>query len=338
MIDLERIERYNKIIYLLITCSFIFFLYYIFRDFIFVFLGLTLICMFIISNIINIFEAKGVTVELICSDYYIKRNEENTLMLKLVNNKIFPVMNFVAEIELNNEYTDESEIFFINTSIGAFEKNKIINVNFTPLLCGNVTMKVKNAVVYDILSLFDKKIKTDSKCTVSVIPSQTDNIFTIENMELNAEEEDESSKKNTGGTDTIDIKEYQNGDSFKDIHWKLSAKNDELLIKKKGSDNIDKIVFVFEIKKDIINETMDAVYAFLLQAINDNKTILVGWANGSRLAQATVQNESELYGLFKVIYSSSGTGNALSVARKSSISGNILYMKSPYEEPKVVCV
>ena len=103
--------------------------------------------------------------------------------------------------------------------------------------CGLLKMSVKDAFVTDPLGIFTRKIRfaegSDTESDMYYLPRVSELIVNLEEMSTYNMESYKYSQEQKGNdpSEMFDIKEYGEGDSFKAIHWKLSSKLDEIMIR-----------------------------------------------------------------------------------------------------------
>lgn len=94
--------------------------------------------------------------------------------------------------------------------------------------CGCVKIDVGYAKIYDFTGIFFIPVRIKTTVTCDVLPKpkkpailpNTDIAFVV------------GSKPKSGGlSDFYELREYRAGDSLKNIHWKLSSKYDDLIVK-----------------------------------------------------------------------------------------------------------
>lgn len=106
-----------------------------------------------------------------------------------------------------------------------------------PDYCGMLEVALETVEIYDILGIFYKKKKVSGQKTVGIMPrfSLLPVEITRRTRDFPADAEDYSLEK--GGndpTETYQIREYRTGDSIHEIHWKLTAKEDALMVKERA--------------------------------------------------------------------------------------------------------
>lgn len=101
--------------------------------------------------------------------------------------------------------------------------------------CGIITITVNSAKMLDYGKLFSLPVKIDKKQkNILVIPKafplEIDYNAAISN-ELDEVENYHQSKKGNDKTEIFNVREYNEGDQIKDIHWKMSSRLDKYMIK-----------------------------------------------------------------------------------------------------------
>ncbi len=99
---------------------------------------------------------------------------------------------------------------------------------------GVVTINTNESYIKDPLKMFKFSIKHSDKCSVTVMPVLNEpDYYSFYSVGENSQDSAQYSKKRKGEdtSQIFDIRGFVNGDALNRIHWKLSAKADELLVK-----------------------------------------------------------------------------------------------------------
>lgn len=94
--------------------------------------------------------------------------------------------------------------------------------------CGSFSYKLTWLSVYDLFGLFhiNTNLNKNNEIFVKPVPAMPDrmpNMYGFKAKNLR--------KSKQPNSEIYDIREYQIGDSMRSVHWKMSAKKDELLVK-----------------------------------------------------------------------------------------------------------
>ncbi|MBU3877979.1 DUF58 domain-containing protein [Faecalicatena sp. AGMB00832] len=118
-------------------------------------------------------------------------------------------------------------------SHGIKSQEYILDIPF----CGRTSIRLEKLWVYDFLGIFSSRIRLREEAVIGILPA-----FELMPLEITrrtreflADADEHSMEK--GGDDpaeTYRIREYRPMDSVHDIHWKLTAKEGELMVKERG--------------------------------------------------------------------------------------------------------
>lgn len=166
------------------------------------------------------------------SDKTAEKGKPFTVTLNIVNKSIFPAAKAEAVIEYQNVINgdiNEVELYFPIQSRNAQK----IDFQLTSKFCGKIKIRSECVTIYDPIRLFKAKTAKNIKTEITIMPSyQEINGYILDSFYI----DDESSKfsQTKSGDDpseVFDFHEYQNGDKPSRIHWKLSSKKDEFIVK-----------------------------------------------------------------------------------------------------------
>lgn len=156
-------------------------------------------------------------------------------LIKLVikNNGFMPVTRMAALVTVEDLYADTKKKQWMK--LGELPKGEssfqqMISLSETGLYRFGLT-RLK---VYDITGLFSGKIRIKSEAGVQVLPVLHNIPVRLSHAVRNFYGEADTYDEHTPGYDNSEIfqvREYQKGDRLQNIHWKLSAKQDDLMVK-----------------------------------------------------------------------------------------------------------
>lgn len=147
--------------------------------------------------------------------------------------------------------------------------------------CGYVTVQLKYAIIYDMFSLVSIKRKMKKSDTViMVMPKAKPVLITNENMchlSLDVEEVFNSSD-DENSRDRYEIREFIPGDSLNRIHWKLTAKADEFMVRDLVDVKETNLYVYFDLRKGInINEMYENSISFAKGLVERNSIFYMVW-------------------------------------------------------------
>ena len=110
-------------------------------------------------------------------------------------------------------------------------------LTFDTRYCGTVSVSIDSIKVYDFLGIFYRKIRWKRMAQVKVMP-----VFELMPLEITRRtrefqadaQEFSQEKRGDDPSEIYQVREYREKDSMKDIHWKLSAREEELMVKERS--------------------------------------------------------------------------------------------------------
>lgn len=208
---------------------------------------LLLLLLPLVSLVCFLFWKKQIKIGSSTSETVIKMGEECKFIIQLTNQSIFPVMNGKICVKYRNQLDADFQEKNIRFHLDGKGSEKII-VTFYGNHCGMLEFFCDGISVYDYFGLHSVKIKKKQgkKKIVEVIV-----VPEFEYADEDMEEEEWNEKDisiDVYGEDNSEVKgvrEYRQGDALKHIHWKLSSKQKQLMVKEFTSEQSERERFVF---------------------------------------------------------------------------------------------
>ena len=119
-------------------------------------------------------------------------------------------------------------------------------------LCGSTEIRLESVRIFDPLSVFFLRRKEQKKAVVKVMPDFEPMAVEItrRTREFQAEAEEYASDRRGNDPSQIwQIREYRPGDPLRDIHWKLTAKEGELMVKEHSFPSGCAVLIRIELKR-----------------------------------------------------------------------------------------
>ena len=218
----------NRLTYgLVIVVMFLF--VYLFEDRI-TYMGLYAVLLFpVLSFLLAVISKRRFVVKERLSADFIAKGQGVSYIITVENAHFWPCtlvgVQFVGdEIGLK---VDEKEKYFAIPSFGKKEIEFKMSGNYR----GAYEVGIEEVILYDFLGLFKFKQKHNLKSTLTITPR----ILSIVRLHLESVSQDEVvSKKHMQGEDysiISELRKYQPTDGYKKVHWKASAKRNELISK-----------------------------------------------------------------------------------------------------------
>ena len=205
------------------------------------------------------------------------------------NKARFPVFLAEGRVSARNLLTGEEQILPLAVSLWPRQSREEC-VQIREKYCGRIDMTVEDVRIYDPLKLFGRHLDVAGTGTGFVAPA-------ISSMEIPAEYLDSYDMESyqysqyEKGNDTgevFGIRDYQEGDSPKQIHWKLSAKMDDLVVKIPSYPIENNILLILdnllspeaEVSPADRSKLMELFWSLSACLLEKGMTHSVGWYDG----------------------------------------------------------
>ncbi len=280
----SKIRFFSIMTYIMLLVINTFMLFFLRNYFNLMFLAALIIAPFF-SFIIGFFLCRTVQFSLNSASLVENRHNEFQFSVHVDNPSILFTNNCVVFITVSNELFGEKTTHSINIPINPFMESKVI-YPVKSAHCGVISISVNSVVIFDIFNLFrfHKNINVTREIPVFPDESIIDNTFTMD-FSQGCNNMDESTIKGNDTSEVSEIREYIPGDKLQNIHWKLSAKKDILMVKERMSLTSTQLLFYIELA-DLENEALDTVldYAYGIGTFlcTENKPFTFLWYSVKR--------------------------------------------------------
>lgn len=176
---------------------------------------------------------------------------------------------------------------------------------------GRLTVWVEECKVYDFLQMFYLTYRMEKDAGVLVWPMFSDGEETEELYESveGFPKENESRKRGTEYNPDYEVREYVAGDELKNIHWKLSAKQDKLMVRERlaaGKEKINVLLPLGE-RPDENDALMEALYGLCRLLLTKEYPVQLFWQGaGQALCSRFIVEQGELENVLGEILSTGG--------------------------------
>lgn len=155
-----------------------------------------------------------------------------TLKLRVRNDAVFSTS--IGEVVLccKNLLTGETEKRSVGFAVSGKAESEV-DAEFTFSHCGKILFKADELRIYDSLGIFAFAKKAAAETATLVLPQLYATRLEISPGQTADIESDEYSMYRSGfdASQTYALREYKEGDPIKNIHWKLSQKSDEIILR-----------------------------------------------------------------------------------------------------------
>lgn len=184
-----------------------------------------------------------------------------------------PAMKLYCKVGLINDLTREEQTLELISAIGPRKESRH-DFQIESPYCGRIYVSVQSVRILDYFGLFAWNVPMKAQARITILPELFSSDVTITSMSAVADDSTVS-RRGDDRTEVFQLREYQSGDDVRQIHWKLSSKLDNLLLRE-PSQSVSRSLLVFWDKRDACPpETMDALAetaASVCQALCDSGT------------------------------------------------------------------
>lgn len=216
---------------------------------------------------------KGVLAELEIIPDIVYRNTPVSGRVQVVNQSFFPLIQFRVWMKWENQLTGEKGKQLFRSSCPAKSKTEL-TFELMEKSCGIVKVSLNRIDLYDFLGLIKQKKKMQETQIFSVFPSGGEMNGEIWDRGMGERKrEDRFIKLTDTPSDAEEIRPYMQGDFLKNVHWKLSARTEELLSRRYHAEGTNKAVIYLELRRWMESE-VSQVHAFLELTARVAQTLL----------------------------------------------------------------
>ena len=205
--------------------------------------------------------------------------------------------NLSGTIKVNRKCILNCTVECINSLTNEIVRNKlsvssIMEFGINSEHCGQLRIILSDVYISDMFKLFKYKINFHEEKRVLIFPRtfNTEIILTDDITPIIDNDIYSTTKAGNDPSETFAVREYIQGDSIKSIHWKLSQKSPELMVKEYGLPVVNHVLVLFEslyktIPLNYINAMSNVFMSVSLGLLDEDIVHTIGWK----------QNDTELF-------------------------------------------
>ena len=220
---------------------------------------------------------------------------------------VVPVLRGEVNVTSYNRLTMERKT--VSVVSGFTKKPKTLAFSFESRHCGGVEIGVNTVEIFDPFGLWKKTLRPSLTSVITVLPDTFDVHLQLAHGNLPNQDSVEYAQGRTGNdlSEIFAIREYQEGDSIRNIHWKLSGKYDDLMVKLASLPLENSMLLLLETdmqgEEDVQPDAFDVlaeIYMTVSQNLIDNEiSHKAGWYDHEmqRMFLFEVNEEADLHGM-----------------------------------------
>ena len=256
----------------------------------------------------------------------LEKGEAGTLRVTVDNGTWLPLSRIELRLRLSNTLTGQSEVRRCRLSARA-RGNNTAEYRTASAHCGHLAITADCCRIYDPFGIFGVRVRSVAPVQTTVQPKGfVQTIFVT--SDANCPDDSESYAPDRPGADLSEVyqlREYHPGDSLRQMHWKLSSKLDQLVIRE-ASLPVSRSVLVFwERTQHAAPEQTDAqadvVITCCRSLLETGVQFTIAWNDAAerRCVSRQIRDLDELIGLMPRL---------LSARESEGLSGAELFLRS----------
>ncbi len=174
----------------------------------------------------------GISVRLNKPDAPACKGEPFEWVIRISSNSRIPTAYAVLELEYSSSMTARAQQLMLELPVTG-EKTQYLRLKFRTVTSGTMSLRLKSLTVYDVFRLFSSKLRLNTQQQVFILPA-VPQFFEEWEPDISVSDDNSEFSKVKPGDDPseiFDLHQYREGDLISRVHWKLSSKLDDLMVK-----------------------------------------------------------------------------------------------------------
>lgn len=255
-------------------------LFFAFRSYFFLLMGIILTLLAPCSFYMAWRLADSIEGEIRVTHKKVRPGEPVEVIVSITNHSLFGALQSTLLLTVGNSFFQTRNDQKILLSIPPRATKQFpMTVSMTDL--GRIVFTCKEYVLADLLGIFLIRVNCHAEESIFVLPKcEEPSQFSLPEAYAGAAELTESTRKGSDHSEVSDIRTYVPGDRPRDIHWKLSARQRELMVKERvslsGSEHV--LLIDLPLEKEKVQKLLAEGYLLVTQMQQMHMTIrLLVW-------------------------------------------------------------
>ena len=286
-------------IFLLIITAVIIYLSLIFESTGLALLGFTAVLFAVLSFIYLLYARRKIRVKLLIPIKIAEKNQQFGLRAEFYNESHLPLTKLSLYIDYGENCGKEREEILLklyNLPKGKSAEIRRLSIKYS----GNYEFAVEKAYIYDFLGIFRMKLKKKSLTNVLILPEIGDVLVKIGEGVRNFYGEAlvyDDLQPGPDQSESFDVREFRDGDKLQRVHWKLSARMDDLMVKENVQPKACPVVLFMPEGEKGENGALDYMASLSFTLIDLKCPHYVVWNSAGRndLIRVRVDDDESFY-------------------------------------------
>ena len=238
------------------------------------------VCLPLLSLAASLPLVRGCSLSLSAAEAAVERGGRARWVLTFANAARLPLPRITFTLGLENLLTGER--ITVRRSLPAASRGARTPEEIPAPHCGTWVCAVFSPRVCDLLGLFSFRLPPPPPCRVLVLPVPTRE-DPPPGMDRGAEGAGMKPRPGGGPGEDYDLRAYRPGDPLRAVHWKLSSKRDELIVREgvQPQDTLWNLTFDHFGAPEVFERVLDRLYTVGSVLLTRGQRMLVQWAEPS---------------------------------------------------------
>lgn len=211
--------------------------------------------------------------------------------------------NITLKVKMWNTYIGDKEYYYVNMPIKMKGKRQA-ELNIRSIHLGMLNCEIEEYIISDWLGFANLVKTSNALCQTYVMPEAVDIKINYEYAGSNSGTKDTlvMAKKGDDVSEVNEIREYIAGDRIQNIHWKLSAKSDDFMVKDYSRPVNNEICILFDLRKDAPDDIVELGIAIIQYLCEKRQSMYVSWYANTGLEEEYLTSAEEIQRIIHNMY------------------------------------
>lgn len=270
----------------------------------------TLVALPVISIVLTARVARGISLEMSVPSMTIEEGNYAKIVFTVKNAKKIPLPAIICKMTVENRFYHNEEVqemtFPVRRQKGSY------TWSICPVYAGSIVLKPLEVYVWDYFRIFKKQVELPREKELISLPKKSTTVVRL--LEMFQEEGEEIEKDALNSVEDVtsikELRAYRPGDRLQRVHWKLSTKQDDLLVKEFERELNRTITLLLELKEDDDTQVgnldlcMRAIYSTALYLLEEEQIFEMKWFDmvGKKFCESRVDSLDRLEDTMQQIF------------------------------------
>lgn len=224
------------------------------------------------------------------------------------NNSRIPVFQGVIKVYARNMNFDFAVQAKETFSVPG-KSERVVRMHIRSEYCGKYRILLKDVRCIDLWGVTGVSVCRERELYACMFPKRYSVGKVTEAIKQNYEKEKKfAGRRSYTLSDILQYREYQKGDSLKNVNWKLSVKHDQLLVREFDTPIDNQLLILVDINQgdpEYQNMIYHVCFSICSTYLEQHFSYQIGWQDGDQLVYGHVETMEDLLAEFRKLLSAS---------------------------------